>query len=90
MKSRLDYCKRLFIKAAILHCNMGENEKEELMKWMDTLGVRMDGNELLVDDTNPCKCENRSDVINMNDKNYCIDCLCIIVEINNGKKKKET
>lgn len=80
MSKRTDYLKRLFTKVAIIFCNLGENEKKNIGLWIDTLTSRMEGDEFLVDDVKPCKCKTRSDVLNMNDKNYCVDCLRVIKE----------
>ncbi len=89
MSKRADYCKRLLKKAFIIESNLGINERESVSAFIDEMGEHYDDGTFLVDDKNTCKCTNRSDVILMNDKNYCMDCFCIIKEIKDGKKIKE-
>ena len=89
MSSRVDYCKRLLKKALIIEQNLGSNEREDVSNYVDELGLKYDNNDFLVDDVNPCKCKRRSDVILMNERNYCCDCMCIIKEKKDGPKAKE-
>ena len=80
MSKRTDYFKRLFTKVSILFYNMGENERKEANKFIDAMSERRMDEKLLVDDANLCKCKKRSDVLSMNNKNYCVDCLRVIKE----------
>lgn len=84
MSKRVEYCKRLLKKAFIIEANLGPNDKEDVSKYIDELGEKFDDNGFLVDDQTPCTCKSRTDVVKINDRNYCTDCMCYLKEV---KKK---
>ena len=75
MSNRLDYGKKLMKRISIIYDNLGKNEVEELSKYMDELDEKQGKDGFLLDDSVSCRCENRSDEIELNDKKYCVDCL---------------
>jgi len=80
MSERCDYCKRLMKKALIIYDNLGTNEAEEMSIYMDKLDEQHAENAYLTDDSTPCKCSIRTDVVAFNNKKYCCDCLHYIEE----------
>ncbi len=80
MSDRSSYCKKLIRKAMVIFNNLGENEEEEVMGYMDQLDTEAESSGMIVDDINACKCEKRSDVVAFSNKKYCCDCLCYIEE----------
>ena len=80
MSERVEYCKRLMKKALVIYDNLGPNESEEIGDYMEILDHEHEEKEFFLDDATPCKCELRSDVLAINEKKYCMDCLHYIQE----------
>ena len=78
MSKQIKYCKKLLKKAIIIWSNLSKNEKETINIFIDEINEGFNGDTFLVNNKDECKSTNRSDVILMNDKHYCIDCFCII------------
>jgi len=88
MSKKVDYCKRLLRKAFIIESNLGPKEKEVIHIYLDEMGEHYDDGTLFLNEKDMCKCTKRNDVVQIDDKNYCCDCLCIIKESKKERKEK--